>query len=338
MPRRISSLLSILRQEVRVYADESQAIADRINLLALNAAIEAARSGEAGRGFSVVAQEVKSLAGQARASSLKFRDEVTERLALGSRIAGELVHEVEESRLAELAQSIVQTISRTLFDRSIDIRVLASDPAIVEGAISGRADPEAEAAALARLRALLQHSPYFLNAFIVDVRGDIPVCAHENASVRNENLAHADQFRRAMIARSDEYWFTDAVWENPWSNNRKVLIYVAPVRRRGEIVGVLYLEYDWEGQSGEILRAVQRGASSDMIVSIVDAEGRVMTTSGSYAFEQPHPALRGTGEPRGTVIVDAAAEAHHGFDGLGLRCIIEYLVPDAEKIARALGI
>ncbi|WP_035454441.1 methyl-accepting chemotaxis protein [Alicyclobacillus herbarius] len=95
-----------------------QEIADQTQLLALNAAIEAARAGEEVRGFTVVADEVRRLAAQAKSASDRVHTVVTE---MGSQAAASLSAAQSVASAVEEGQRAVESAAETFLSMVEDL-------------------------------------------------------------------------------------------------------------------------------------------------------------------------------------------------------------------------
>jgi methyl-accepting chemotaxis protein len=135
--------LDRLSQEAQQIGQVLQMIAgisEQTNLLALNAAIEAARAGEAGRGFAVVADEVRKLASQTQsvlADAHKVIDQVTGAIR---QIAQRMGSTAERSRVlagnADEALDALDTLVRQMDEVNLNVEQALSSSAHIQHAVA----------------------------------------------------------------------------------------------------------------------------------------------------------------------------------------------------------
>jgi hypothetical protein len=340
MPERIVALSRAVSELATQKMDEIQTVTNSTRILALNALIEAKRAGEAGLGFAVVAQEVKSISERVTNIGNELRARMTERTTELDTLGRGLVAQLRGSRLADLALNMIDVIDRNLYERSCDVRWWATDSAVVECAADPA--PERKRHAAKRLGVILGAYTVYLDLWVIDRSGTVIATGASDRyrKALGTSVANEAWFREALATRSGDAYAVADIAVNPILDNRQVATYATAIRAGGESdgapIGVLGVFFDWQTQSKAVVEGVRLNEEEKprSRCLLVDSQGRVIAASDGQGILTETVKLQTNGQVQGSytaeggkVVGFALTPGYETYRGLGWYGVIRQFPP-----------
>ncbi|MDP3936040.1 MAG: methyl-accepting chemotaxis protein [Alphaproteobacteria bacterium] len=326
----IGAIIFNIQSSIENFIGMNKEIAFKINLLSLNASIEAARAGDAGRSFAVVASEVRNLATQASNVTKELKNHILVDIGKQTRQIQGQFEAQEHIRLSEMAQTLVQLIVRNLYERTADVRWWATDEAFFKALASKEKDLIAHA--VSRLSLINRFYSVYLNLLLTDTEGNVVACSNPKdfGRVTGSNVKDKTWFKNALHTNSGDDYVVDPIFKDPYHNNKMVAVYATAIRRDGEIkgsvLGALGVYFDWDEQAKVIVEDEPNLTEAEWKhskVMLLDKKGTIIASSDKNDLLKEFNLQTKSGD-KGTyineknqIIAYAKTLGYQEYDGLG---------------------
>jgi hypothetical protein len=283
----IESVVGLSR---RMLSDVLQSV-DRISgvnrathVLSMNARIEAARAGNAGLGFGVVAQELTRLS----ADMGKAAGDIVVRSRSTGAELDDMIHrlstQVRDNRMCDLALTNIDLIDRNLYERSCDVRWWATDSA----ACDCLRDPSDERRrhASRRLGQILESYTVYFDLALATLDGRVIANGRpERFHSIGKDVSGSEWFRSALATGNGTQFGFQSVHASPLVNGEFALVYSCVVREGGRVsgapLGVLGIVFAWEALGQTVVKRTPLSTEEwqRIRVCVVDDTGLVLADS-----------------------------------------------------------